>query len=301
MEQNQEVKQLKIGFFKRFKMSIINIEQYHFLAAEGPKRAIGYLAILMFIFATVFSIAINIKIDNKIKEAVEFTKDNVPYFEIINNKFHIESEDPLVYEKDHYKVTIDNDPNYNKYIEDISNYNGTYLLINQNNVILKLDIGSPIALSYDNITKVINTEDINKETLLTFYNENKMKIYILLFVYILLEVYIIYIISTLIDALALSLIGILTEKFSGLYLKYGATLSMAVSAMTLSTVLNLVYLAIRTFTGFYIKNFQILYTIISYIYMVMAILIMRSSILKGKLSVKLDEKEESNNLKGDES
>lgn len=301
MEQNQEVKQLKIGFFKRLKMSIINIEQYHFLAAEGPKRAIGYLAILMFLFATIFSVALNIKIDNKIKEAVEFTKENVPYFEVVNNKFHIESEEKLEYEKDHYKIIVDNNPDYNKYIDEISNYNGTFLLINENNVILKLDFGSPIALSYDNITKAINKENINKESLLTFFNENKIKIYILLFIYILLEVYIIYIISTLIDVLALSLIGILTEKFSGLYLKYGATLSMAVSAMTLSTVLNLAYLVIRTFTGFYIKNFQILYTIISYIYMVMAILIMRSNILKGKLSVKLDEKEESNNLKGDES
>ena len=301
MEQNQEVKQLKIGFFKRLKMSIINLEQYHFLAAEGPKRAIGYLAILMFLFATIFSVALNIKIDNKIKETVEFTKENVPYFEVVNNKFHIESEEKLEYEKDHYKIIVDNNPDYNKYIDEISNYNGTFLLINENNVILKLDFGSPIALSYDNITKAINKENINKESLLTFFNENKIKIYILLFIYILLEVYIIYIISTLIDVLALSLIGILTEKFSGLYLKYGATLSMAVSAMTLSTVLNLAYLVIRTFTGFYIKNFQILYTIISYIYIVMAILIMRSNILKGKLSVKLDEKEESNNLKGDES
>lgn len=301
MEQNQEVKQLKIGFFKRFKMSIINLEQYHFLAAEGPKRALGYLAILMFIFAIIFAVCLNIKIDSKIKEAAEFTKENIPYFEIVNNKFHIETEEPLKYEKDHCKVIIDNDANYNKYIEEISNYNGTCILINENNVIFKLDFGSPIALNYENITKLINQENLNKESLLNFYSKNEIKIFILLFIYILLEIYLIYMISTLIDVLALSLIGILTEKFSGLYLKYGATFSMAVSAMTLSTVLNLVYFIIRTFTGFYIKNFQILYTIVSYIYLVMAILIMRSNILKGKLSVKLDEKEESNTLKGDES
>ena len=42
----------------------------------------------MFLFATIFSVALNIKIDNKIKEAVEFTKENVPYFEVPRTPKH---------------------------------------------------------------------------------------------------------------------------------------------------------------------------------------------------------------------
>ena len=101
--------------------------------------------------------------------------------------------------------------------------------------------------------------------------------------YILLEIFLIFTLSTLIDILALSLIGTITAKIAGIPLKFGALFSMAVSASTLSIIINLIYLNLKIFTNFNIPQFQVLYTLISYIYLVTSIFIMRSNILKGKL------------------
>lgn len=280
----EKTKQFKLSFFKRLKMSIVNFEEYHFIAADGAKRAIGYFLLIMVFFSIALSIGLNIKFEQRANEAIEYTKSDLPNFEIVDNKFKIDSENPIILEKDNYKVIIDNDPNYEKYSEDLNNYDGTVLLFNQNNIIAKFDYTSSIAFNYNSFTNYISEENtINKESFLNFVTNNRIKINLIIYGYMLLEIFLIFTLSTLIDILALSLIGTITAKIAGIPLKFGALFSMAVSASTLSIIINLIYLNLKIFTNFNIPQFQVLYTLISYIYLVTAIFIMRSNILKGKL------------------
>ena len=55
---------------------------------------------------------------------------------------------------------------------------------------------------------------------------------------------------------------------------------MAASAISLSVILNLIYIIVNVLTGFTMEYFQIMYTLISYIYMISAILIMRSNLIR---------------------
>ena len=63
-------------------------------------------------------------------------------------------------------------------------------------------------------------------------------------------------------------------------LKFKAVFNMAVSSITLAILINMIYLVLNVMTGYIIKNFQIMYTIISYIYIITAILILRTELIK---------------------
>ena len=60
---------------------------------------------------------------------------------------------------------------------------------------------------------------------------------------------------------------------------------MAIHALTLPIILNVAYIIINTYTGFYIKYFEVMYTTISYICMVAAILSIRSDLIKEKIVI----------------
>ena len=118
--------------------------------------------------------------------------------------------------------------------------------------------------------------------------------------------YIIYTISTLIDVLALSLLVIIISKMAKISLKYSQCLMIAIYSITLPIIVNLIYLTANILTGFYMPYFQIMYTLISYIYIVAVILIMRSDLIKKKELIKATieinklEKEQNNKENPDE-
>ena len=67
-------------------------------------------------------------------------------------------------------------------------------------------------------------------------------------------------------------------------IKYSASFSMGVHALTLS-ILNMVYIIINGFTGWTVKIFQFMYTAISYIYIVTAILMIKTDYMKRQAEV----------------
>ena len=109
----------------------------------------------------------------------------------------------------------------------------------------------------------------------------------------LIYLYMIYLASTFVDVIILSFLGYLTTKLTGLRICYSALFNMGIYAITLSVLLNMLYLIIYTFTGFVIEYFQVMYTAISYIYIVTAILLIKSDLIKKQMELmKIQEEQE---------
>ena len=68
-------------------------------------------------------------------------------------------------------------------------------------------------------------------------------------------------------------------------MKFKSVYAMSLHAITLSVILNAIYLVVNTFTGFYIKYFDVMYTTISYIYIVTAILSIRQDLIKQQIEI----------------
>ena len=284
-------KEIKLSFFRRVKMSILDFDKYHIIASEGLGRAMMYLVKLMLVFTLLLVIAFSIKILQIANKATNYLKETTPNFYFQDNKFYIESEDDVVLENHEYidiKVILSNLENYNE--EEITNFDGITIVLLKNKALLKnQNSTSIISQNYEEIQKVYNISELNKDMVVNYLNgENGYKIIINIVAMIFISILLIYFLTAILDTIALSLLGYIVSKMIRVPLKYSAIYSISISAITLPIILNLIYIILNLFTGFVIPYFQIMYTLVSYICLIAALLIMKSEITKKKVQIKIE-------------
>ena len=134
------------------------------------------------------------------------------------------------------------------------------------------------------------------------------KIYAIFAIIAFIYLYIIYLIQILLDVLLLSVVGYLLSKIVGIKLKYKSVFNMSVYALTLSIILYMIYTVTNLFTGFTIKYFEIAYNAIAYIYIITAMMMIKSDLIKQQMEVgkiveeqkKIREEKENEQPKGSE-
>ena len=134
-----------------------------------------------------------------------------------------------------------------------------------------------LCLAYK-LPEMIGNNDSMQEVI-NFLN-NYSNSYFISFIYIFIAFYITYFIAMIIDVFALSLLGMIICKLVKLPLTYSSVFSISASSITLSIVLSLIYILANIFFKFEMKQFQVMITIISYIYLIVSILSFRANILK---------------------
>lgn len=111
-------------------------------------------------------------------------------------------------------------------------------------------------------------------------SNNSTNIYLTIGFTFFVYVFIYYFLYGLLDALLVSFVGWITTKAVRIKMRYKSIFSMSIYALTLSTILNMIYITVNTLTGFTINYFQVAYNVIAYIYIATAILIIRSDFIE---------------------
>ena len=283
-------KEIRLSFFKRLKMSVFDFDKYHIIASEGLGRALIYLVKLILIFALVISLATIIRFSQLLDNATEYISNNVPNFYFKNNQFVLDSNEDVKIENHEYTdflIILTNSENYSE--DEIRNFDGIVLTFTKNNVLFKEQNGtSIITQSYEELNKTIDISQINKDYLVNMAKgENAYTILANIFAVIFISTFLTYLLTAILDTIALSLLGFIVSRLIRVPFKYGALYSFSISAITLPVILNCIYMVVNMFTGFVIPYFQIMYTLISYVYLIAALLIMRSEIMKKKVQIKV--------------
>lgn len=296
-------KRTKLSFFKRFKLSLINLEQYHIIAEETIPRSIKYLLIMFLIFACITATVTTIQSKKTLNEVTK-KLENISDFKIENDEFSIESDEKVMIENNDLikiRLLFDNSEDTEKYMQNGSDkYDGTEIIFTKTRLIVKSDSEKTIEFGYDIITDKLSDKNINKEKIINFL-QNRSELYFSIFTYVFIFIFTIYFTTGLIDVFCLALLGYIVSRMVKLPLKFFAVFSMAASSMTLPIILNLVYIIARIFTGFEMSKFQLMYTLVSYIYIISAILILRSNLIKTnfkieeKIKKKIENKDDANN------
>ena len=142
------------------------------------------------------------------------------------------------------------------------------------------------SMTYEDISKNQNINGLSKQQILDYTNSSTMiLIYITFFVITIVFGFIAYSIQILLDIFLLSIIGLIMSKIAAVKLKYKEIFNMSIYALTLSIVLYLIYICVNITTGFTIKYFDLAYEIISYIYIITAILMIKSDLIKQQIEV----------------
>lgn len=287
IDEKNKNKVKKEGFFKNVLKSIKSFEKYEDFGLEGIGKTSSYLIKIVAIFTLIITAMTMYKFSNSLNSALAYFDENVRTLtyesEILsvndNEKLEISSQSNIA-----GKIIIDtselNEEQINEYRENIKNeQNGIVLL--RNKLIMKNEMLSSVSeISYKDFLRQYGINSMDKQEVLNYFQNNEVKIYSSMFATLYICMFAIYIASFLVDALVLGALGYITARIIGMKIRFSAAFSMGVHALTLPIILNMLYVILNGFTGYTIKYFQFMYTAISYIYVITAILIIKSDYIK---------------------
>lgn len=277
-EENKKKIEPKKGFFKKVKLSIFNVEKYPEMAVEGVPRAISYLAKLVAVLALIVCICLIVKTTQVVNEAINYIENNFPDFLYEDGILDVKTEDTLNYDNEYIgKIIVDTKSEEKETDE---NFDGIIIL--KDKVIVKNTamMGSA-TYKYSEILNQMGFTKFDKQGLVQYARGTQMtSLYISVFVTVFIYAFIMYFINTFIYVLMCSVFGYFASLFAKIKMRYAAIFNMSIYAITLSTLLNAIYIAIRLFVDFDINYFEIMYVSVATIYLFAAIFIIKDDFIK---------------------
>ena len=283
----------KEGFFKKIIKSIKDFDKYEDFALEKPREAIKYLLKIILIFAAVIGVVYTYKVLDTMNKVYAGMKDKFPEFSYENGNLSTDPKDPVIIE-DYGEMIgtiivdteIEPENIENEYKKDIDKYGSAFIFLKDKIVIHNPRLEGQVAYRYSDLLGGYGLSQFTKQEVVeTVDNLNIVSIafsvYIMMFIYL----FIIYVITIIIDVVILSLLAYITGRITGIKLKSAPAFNVAVHSITLPVFLNLIYMVVNILTGFEIRYFQIMYNIISYIYVVVAILMIKTDFINRQIEL----------------
>lgn len=284
----------KTNFFKDALKSIKDLDKYEDYALELPKNAFKYLFKLVLIFCAIICVFYTYQIVQNMSDIYDNFKNILPNFSYTEGTLIVDSEDPIIIEdyKDVLgKVIIDTNGTVEKYEQDKE---AGILLLKDKCVILSNSSMGQVTYDYEELAKSYGVTEFTKQDIVDSIESMNIvslysSVYFVMFVYF----FIIYFITIFMDVLLLSVLAYLVSRISRIKLKFAPSFGIAVHAITLPVILNLIYIIVNLFTGFEIKYFQLMYSTISYIYVIVAILMIKTDFIQRQMElIKLAQEQE---------
>lgn len=291
-EKKEEYKPLKgMGFFKKVKYSIFNVEKYAEMATEGIGKAFSYIAKLIVILAIVLSVWTLYQTYQMIQEGTNYLQNEFPDFSYSDGNLTVNTEDVIKIDNEQFgKIIIDtktdSEETINQYLNEI-NETGTGALILKNRAVLKnITMIGEVSYNYKESLDSMNLTEFNKRDVINYVQEGQINtLYFSIFITLFIYSFSMYFINTLWYAVIISIVGYLTMWVLKMKLRYVAIFNMSVYSLTLSTILNIIYLLVNIFFNFTIEYFSIMYITVATIYLLAAIFIIKSDLIKKQAEV----------------
>ena len=285
MEENKEH---RISFFRRVKWAIFNVENYDFFAVEKQEKAFGYFAKLIFLFCMIICLALTYVFSGYYQKTVDYIENEMPEFTYENGTLSVQQEESIVQETEHWTIIIDTTvTNQSEEAQELIKRLKTYqsgIILLKDKLMIKLPV-SEDASSYS-YQEIVSAEKITRSEVVQYVkNIPIVSVYITFYITSVIYLFLVYFIVITIDVILLSILGVLTSRLISIKLKYAPIVNISIYALTLPILLNSLYIIVNTITGFEIQYFQIMYNAISYIYLVTAILMIKSEMIKQQIEL----------------
>lgn len=288
VENNGNEKVKKQGFFKKVWYSITKIEKYPEMAAQGVGKAFSYISKVVAILAIILSLGSIYQSYQILQEGVAYLQNEFPEFSYSDGILSIDSENPItISAEDSYvgEAIIDtktqDEQTVNQYISEIEQ-NGDGIIVLNNRVIVKnSSISGTISYEYAKILEQVGIKEFNKQDLINYISSSQMyNFYISIFLTSFVYSFVMCLLTTLSNAVFLAIFGYLTTWIAKIRMRFVAVFNMAVYSLTLSTILNMIYIAINIFVPFTMEYFQVMYVTVAAIYLIAAIFLLKSEYIK---------------------
>ena len=286
-EKKEEYKEVKgMGFFKKVKYSIFNIEKYPEMATEGIGNTLSYIAKLVMILAVVLSVWTLYQTYQMINEGTSYLENEFPDFSYSDGTLTVDSEEAIIIENEQFgKIIVDtntdSEERINQYLNQINEY-GTGALVLKNRAVLKnITMIGEVSYNYQESFNSINLTEFSKQDVVNYVQNGEINsLYFSVFISLFIYSFAMYFINTLWYAIIIGIVGYFTMWMLKMKMRFVAVFNMANYALTLSTILNIIYLIINMLFNFTIEYFSIMYITVATIYLLAAIFILKTDLIK---------------------
>lgn len=287
MAENVQNKNKKEGFFKQVIKSVKDFDKYEEFGLEGIGKSCAYLLKMTAIIALVVSSVAIYQFSETMTKTVVYFNDNVQTLTYEDGKLSVNSDEKMEIDLLNNvtgKITIDTSELTSEQIEEyktnLSDRESGIVFLKDKLLIKNSTVSSIVETNYADFLSKYNIESLDKQQVLNYVYENQSQIYISVAVVVYIYMFAIYASNILVDSIGLAILGFLVARIIGMKTRFGANFSMGIHALTFPIILNILYIILNAFTGITIKYFQIMYTVISYIYVVASLLIIRTDYIK---------------------
>lgn len=290
----------KTNFFKEALKSVKDLDKYEDFALEQPAKAFKYLLKLVAVFCLIICVFYTYQIIQNMNDIYANLKDKLPDFSYVDGTLIMDSKEPVVieeYKESLGKIIIDtniSDNGVDKYQKEIKGGQLGILVLKDKCVILANGSMGQVTYKYADIAVAYNVTEFTKQDVINYIDGmNVISIYSSIYFIIFAYLFIAYFISILLDVLLLAVLAYIVSRISSMRLKFAPSFTIGVHSITLPVILNLIYIIVNLFTGFNIKYFGLMYSTISYIYVIVAILMIKTDFINRQMElIKLEQERE---------
>ena len=275
------------GFFQKVYNSIVKIEKYPDMAAQGFPKAISYITKLVVILSIVLCLGMVYQTHGIIQDGINYLQNEFPEFSYKDGTLTVDSEEPIIIEDSPVTgmVIIDtiteDESKINEYISSIEKAGDGIVVLKDKVKLKNVSVTGTIEYNYKDVLGQMQIQEFTKQDVIDYANNSQIiNLYISVFITMFVYVFIMYFITTITNAFLLSIFGYLTTWIAKIRMRYVAVFNMTVYSLTLSIILNIIYVAINIFINFNIEYFQVMYVAVAAIYLVAAIFILKGEFIK---------------------
>ena len=290
-EQTEKVR--KEGYFKKVWNSITKIEKYPEMAAQGLGKAFSYICKVVAILAIVVCLGMMYQAYQMVQEGVQYLQNEFPEFSYKDGILTIQSEEPITISAENSyvgEVIIDtkteDEKTINQYVAQVEDYGDGIIILKDQVKVKNAAVMGTINYEYKEILGQMGITEFQKQDVINYMNSSQMiNFYISIFITIFVYTFAMYLLTTLSNAVFLAVFGYLTTWITKIRMRFVAVFNMAVYSLTLSTILNMMYIAINIFVPFTMEYFQVMYVTVAAIYLIAAIFLLKSEYIKRQMEL----------------
>lgn len=276
--------QNKLGFFKRVKIAIFNLEEYGIFLGERVSKSIKYFLLLILLMTALTIFAESYEFYNMITTGINYIENELSDFSYSDGTLGFDNVIKAYDEKYDFKLYIDTSDNISdETIEEYKNdiYTSQDGMILLQNKYIYVTQNQELEGSYSDLANVYDLNFSNKQELLDIINNFGISNIILMYcTSSFISVYIVNVITIFMDLLLIAVFGYIASRICGIKFKMSPMISLSIYSLTLSIVFSGIYNVVYILTGFEIKYFNIMYLLIAYVYIVAAILMIKYDYIK---------------------
>lgn len=276
----------KTSFFKKMYLAIKDFEHYGIFAAESLWVAIKYLLKIMIVFGVIVAGMFTYQFYTYFQNAVHYFENNIQEVSFANNQLEVNKGETIEIQNDISVIpyiVIDTDTTEEEmqnYMQKLESYEAGIMVL-KDKVLYKNEIlTQSLEYRYEDITKNYPIGAFDKQAVEDFIKQIDMvSLIVSMFFVVFIYVYAVYLATAFVDIMMLGVLGFIIGRIAGMKIRFRATFNIGIYALTLPILLNILYIVVNTLTGFTIQNFSWMYTTISYIYVIVAIFMIKSDFI----------------------